>query len=131
MIFESRNPATEEVLETFEGLSDQALEEVLARSEKATVSWRDTPIEDRAGILRNVAKLLRQRQLSLAELATEEMGKLTREAIGEVEKCALACDYYADNAAAMLADETIESNAHHSFVSCEPLKYVIDYERVN
>jgi succinate-semialdehyde dehydrogenase/glutarate-semialdehyde dehydrogenase len=72
-----------------------------------------------------MAKLLRQRQLSLAELATEEMGKLTREAIGEVEKCALACDYYADNAAAMLADETIESNAQHSFVSCEPLGTVL------
>jgi succinate-semialdehyde dehydrogenase/glutarate-semialdehyde dehydrogenase/succinyl-CoA reductase len=59
--------------------------------------------------------------MELAKVATSEMGKTIKESIGEVEKCAWALEYYADNGDSLLADEVLNTDARKSFLTFEPL----------
>ena len=73
----------------------------------------------------NLAQELRKNAPTYAEIITKEMGKPITESIGEVEKSAWVCEFYAQKAEAMLADELIESDASLSFVSFEPLGVIL------
>ncbi len=125
MAIQSINPATEEVLTTFEELSDAGIERALARAQSAFEAWRETSCAERAAKLRNVSAHLRAHRDELARLATLEMGKPIAQAEAEVDKSALGCDYYAENAATFLADEHIATNASDSFVAYTPLGVVL------
>ncbi|HEV2659275.1 MAG TPA: aldehyde dehydrogenase family protein, partial [Ktedonobacteraceae bacterium] len=117
MSIQSINPATEEVIETFEPFTQQQVDEALAQAQQAFLQWRETTFAERSAHLHNVADHLRQHKAELARTATLEMGKSISEAVAEVEKCALNCDFYADNAEKFLADDHIKSNATESYVS--------------
>lgn len=125
MTIESRNPATGEVIETFDGLNNEQLETRLISAAKAAPQWSAYSLEQRSGYLVKIGQELRSQKEMLAQLMSEEMGKLNREALGEIEKCAQACDYYAQEAPAMLADQQITTHAHKSLVSFEPLGTVL------
>jgi acyl-CoA reductase-like NAD-dependent aldehyde dehydrogenase len=76
--------------------------------------------------LRSLAATLRENKAELAREATLEMGKILREAEGEVEKSAVFCEYYADNAERLLAPEVIEDGgAVENYVRYEPLGVVL------
>ncbi|NEV61386.1 NAD-dependent succinate-semialdehyde dehydrogenase [Thiorhodococcus minor] len=119
--FESTNPHTGEVVETLEPMSEAAVERALAAAAEQAPRWAEQGIEARCALLRAAAKLLRERKAALARIITLEMGKLIGEAEAEVEKCALVCDYYADNAGAQLADSPVASDASRSLVAYQPL----------
>lgn len=87
--------------------------------------WQATSIEQRCDHLRKIAVQLRSEKQTLATLISREMGKLIGEAEAEVEKCAWVCDYYADEGPGFLQDETIESDAGHSYVTYQPLGIVL------
>ena len=53
------------------------------------------------------------------------MGKPLAEARAEVEKCATACDYYAEHAAEFLADEPVATSADRSWIGYEPVGVVL------
>ncbi|HEV2655619.1 MAG TPA: NAD-dependent succinate-semialdehyde dehydrogenase, partial [Ktedonobacteraceae bacterium] len=119
------NPATEEVIETFEPFTQQQVDEALAQAQQAFLQWRETTFAERSSHLHSVANHLRQHKAELARTATLEMGKSISEAVAEVEKCALNCDFYADNAEKFLADDHIKSNATESYVSFQPLGVIL------
>ena len=121
----SINPATGQQIKTYELLSKVAIDNVIDNSARAQRSWRNKSYEDRAELLRTVAKLLRQQKESLARLITLEMGKLIGEAKAEIEKCAWVCDYYADNGKGFLSDEIIESDAGRSMLVKQPLGTIL------
>ncbi|MEH6470614.1 MAG: NAD-dependent succinate-semialdehyde dehydrogenase [Halopseudomonas sp.] len=125
MIIESRNPATGLVNQVFDSLTAAQLETKLAAAAEAAPVWSRYSFEQRAGYLKRMAEGLRNRRQELAQLMSQEMGKLQREGLGEVDKCALACDYYAEQAAMMLADQPIPTAATKSLVSFEPLGTVL------
>ncbi len=124
-MFQSLNPATEELLETFESCSRAAAAIRLDKAEQAWEQWRATPVSERAQILRVVAQLLRADQERYAQLMTAEMGKPIRQARAEVEKCALVCDFYAERGAAFLQPEKVTTEASLSEVRYEPLGLVL------
>ena len=124
-MLQSVNPATEDVLQTFEEFSDAKVDTVLQQTYDDQRRWRETSFGERASRLQQVARELRAQKQPLAELATSEMGKPIVEAEAEVEKCAWNCDYYAEHAAAFLADEHIATNAADSYVAFEPLGVVL------
>lgn len=103
----STNPATGEVLAHFPAATDAEIGAVLAESAAAYDRWRRVPLAERAGVLRRVAEHYRDRTGELAALLTREMGKPITQARGEVALTAAIYDYYADNAAAFLADEPL------------------------
>jgi acyl-CoA reductase-like NAD-dependent aldehyde dehydrogenase len=125
MSIQSINPATEEVIESFEPYSAAQVNQALEQAHKAFLSWRETTFAERGTILRRVATYLREHKVELSRLATLEMGKPIIESEAEVEKCAWNCDYYADNAGKFLADEYVTSNASESYVSYLPLGVIL------
>jgi succinate-semialdehyde dehydrogenase/glutarate-semialdehyde dehydrogenase len=122
---QSINPATEEVVESFEEFSAAQIDTALQQAYDAQKSWRETSFGERAGVLQSVARILRARKTDWATLATLEMGKPLVEAEAEVEKCAWNCDFYAEHAPKFLADEHIQTGAQESFVAFEPLGVVL------
>lgn len=125
MSLQSINPATEEVFAEYEELGEQELERKLGLAAAAFGRHRRTSFAERAEKMRRVAALLRERSQRYAELMTREMGKPIKAAVAEVEKCAWVCEYYAEHAEAFLADRPVETDAHASYVTFQPLGTVL------
>ncbi len=105
------NPATGETLKTYEPLSDEALEDKLARAAAAWTSYRRTSPEERSGWLRAAADVLDADTDTVAELMTTEMGKTLASAKAEVGKCAKGLRWYAEHGPAMLEPERRDAGA--------------------
>jgi succinate-semialdehyde dehydrogenase / glutarate-semialdehyde dehydrogenase len=125
MSIQSMNPATGEVLKTFEPYSATEVEQALQEARAAFKRWRATSFTDRGALFHRVARYLRDYKEELGRLATLEMGKPIVESEAEVEKCAWNCDFYADNAERFLADEPVATSATESYVEFQPLGVVL------
>jgi len=123
--FQSVNPTTGEVLDTFEETVPDALTRILERATAASRDWRRRPVAERAERLRAAGRLLRERKDTYARTMALEMGKPLAQGVGEAEKCAWVCDYYAEHGAAFLADEPRPSDASRSYIRFEALGPVL------
>jgi acyl-CoA reductase-like NAD-dependent aldehyde dehydrogenase len=121
----SINPATEEILQGYDEMSDAAVDRALDQAQAAFVVWRTSSFAERAGKLRAAAAYLRAHRAELARLATLEMGKPIAQAEAEVDKSAWGCEFYADNAERMLADEHIAATGKDSYVAYTPLGVIL------
>ncbi|QGY41547.1 aldehyde dehydrogenase family protein [Pseudodesulfovibrio cashew] len=121
MAIQSMNPATGEVLSTFEEYTPEQTAGILADTASAWMSWRETTYAERASRLQRAAEILREKQSALAEIMALEMGKPVRQGRGEVVKCAAVCDYYAQEGEALLAPMPIEGVGRSAYVRFEPL----------
>jgi len=119
------NPANGEKIRDYDEMTPSEVAEAVAESERAFSSWRRTSFEDRAELMRSAAQVLRDHTEEYAILMAEEMGKPVAQGRAEVEKCAWVCDYYADNAAAFLASEPVDTDASKSFVTFQPIGVVL------
>ena len=117
----SINPATEDVVATFEHFSPGHIEELINEGARTFRAWRRTSFADRAVLLRAVAACLRHEKARLAGIITTEMGKPLVEAEGEIEKCAWTCDHYAENGERYLRDDPRDSSASESYIQHVPL----------
>jgi succinate-semialdehyde dehydrogenase/glutarate-semialdehyde dehydrogenase len=124
MIF-SRNPATGDVVATFDAYDDSRIDNALARAADAQRGWRKRTVRERSALLTAVAILLRERKARYAAVVTLEMGKPVGEAEAEVEKCALNCDYYAANAERLIGDEAVAVDGLSSKIVFDPLGLVL------
>jgi succinate-semialdehyde dehydrogenase/glutarate-semialdehyde dehydrogenase len=125
MAIETINPSTGERLCQYPSLTDRDIADKLDVASRAARSWRETPIEERTGVLRRAAELLDERAIEYGRLMTLEMGKPIRAAVDEAKKCATACRFYADHAAEFLADEVVEAGSERGYVAFEPLGVVL------
>ena len=125
MPISSINPATGEVLQTFDALNEQQLEEKIARGAERFREHRRTSFADRAEKMMRASEILETEKQALARTMTLEMGKPINAAVQEAEKCAWVCRYYAENAEHHLADKVIETNATSSYVHFQPLGVVL------
>jgi succinate-semialdehyde dehydrogenase/glutarate-semialdehyde dehydrogenase len=104
------NPATGVVEREYESATDAEIASVLERTAAAAVAWAQVPVAERAAIVHRVADLHDERKVDLAALITREMGKITADAIGEVEFVVDIYRYYADNGPALLADQPLDAS---------------------
>jgi succinate-semialdehyde dehydrogenase / glutarate-semialdehyde dehydrogenase len=103
------NPATGETLQTYPTITDAELADAIGRADAAHRAWAaSSTVEERAGLLRTLAGLYNDQAQRLGEIIVREMGKPIEQAVGEVEFSAAIYEYYADNAASLMADEEIE-----------------------
>ena len=122
------NPATGVTIQTFETLSEAELDERLDWAATAFASYRHTDFETRAAWMRVAGEILDRDCDVVARLMTAEMGKTFVAAQAEVRKCAVACRYYAEHAAAFLADEPADAaavGARTAFARYQPLGPVL------
>src|SRR5499427_2974710 len=119
------NPATGQVLKTFESLSDAQIEVKLQKAADTFASYRKTSFADRGRMMIEAGAILASEKEHCARVMTTEMGKTFRSAADEVDKCAWACRYYAVNAERFLADEVVETDAKRSYIRYLPLGPVL------
>jgi acyl-CoA reductase-like NAD-dependent aldehyde dehydrogenase len=122
--FRSINPATDETLEEFDYATDSEADNTIARSRVASGLWREKDISERTKYLAKIAQKLVINKTALARVITLEMGKPIKESMAEVEKCAGAINYFANNAKKMLEDEIIGTATPKSNLTFEPLGVV-------
>jgi len=103
------NPATGESVKEYPTISDADLDAAIGRADAAQREWSaSSTVEERAALVRRVGELHAERRRHLGEIIVREMGKPIEQAVGEVDFCVAIYDYYADNAAKLLADEPID-----------------------
>ena len=125
MTVETINPATGQVEYRHELMTAAQVDAALAAAQAAFPAWSQLGLDARGDVLRAVGAALRRRRDDLQRTMTAEMGKLRREALAEVDKCADACDYYAGHAAGYLADQAVATEGRRSYVRYEPLGCVL------
>jgi len=94
--------------------------QIVGKAKRAFPEWKND-YEKRRSYIYNLVEYLKKNKMEMAKVATSEMGKTIKESIGEVEKCAWALEYYADNGDSLLADEVLNTDARKSFLTFEPL----------
>lgn len=121
MTVEIVNPATGQVAYRHELMQAGDIEQRLQAAAQAFPGWAARSLQDRAAVLRQIAAQLRAQRSALQQAMTTEMGKLKAEALAEVDKCADACEFYADHAADYLKPQLIDTEAQRSYVRYEPI----------
>ena len=125
MAIASINPATGEKLKEFKAHNDAEIEKALRQAAAAFEKYRGEPFPKRAQLMIEVAALLEREKQELARTMTLEMGKLLRDSVAEIEKCANGCRYYAENAERFLEDEAAQTSARRSYLHYEPMGPVL------
>ncbi len=114
------NPATEEVLNEYNIMTKQQINDKVKKARNAFQDWKkDT--SKRTDLLHDFANQLRKDKENLAKIATNEMGKAIKEARAEVEKCAWAIEYYADNGQILSTDEVVNTDARKTVIRFQPI----------
>jgi len=124
-MIKSINPTTGEPLKTYDSHSEKGIETIINAVDKGWHQWKNTSFLYRAQLMQNLSSLLRSKKTELAHLMALEMGKVKNEGIGEIEKCAWVCDYYAQNAELFLENEAIETEATNSYISYQSVGTIL------
>lgn len=114
------NPATEAILKEYDIMTKEQIDAKVKTSRTAFSEWRND-IDKRVDFLYSFANELRKNLENLAKTATQEMGKAIKESRSEVEKCAWAIEYFADNGKIFASDEVVNTDARKSIITLEPL----------
>ncbi len=125
MVVNSTNPFNGAVIGSYETHTPDEVTEIIKASHQAWANWRTLPFMQKAEFLNNTARILRERKSDLAMLMALEMGKPMKGGIAEIEKCAECCEFYAKNAADLLKQEPVNTDAARSYVSFEPIGVVL------
>jgi succinate-semialdehyde dehydrogenase / glutarate-semialdehyde dehydrogenase len=120
MTIASINPATGKLLKTFSPITDEQVIQKISAAHHAFLTYRKTDFSARSRWLLRLADLLHERAADYGSLITLEMGKPLTFAMGEVEKCALVCRFYAEQGEAFLQDVSIATEAVNSYVTYQP-----------
>jgi succinate-semialdehyde dehydrogenase/glutarate-semialdehyde dehydrogenase len=119
------NPATGQLIKSFEPLSSAQIEGKLQLAAATFPAFRKLSFAERAVMMNKAAGILESDKEELGRLMTLEMGKTFRSAVDEAVKCAWACRYYAENAEGFLADEEVATNAKRSYVKYQPMGVIL------
>ena len=122
MAYQTINPFTEELVKSFREHTDAQLEAIIAKAEETYENdWTLRSLAERKAIVKKAASILREKLDEFAKPITLEMGKLFREAQGEVKLSADILDYYADNAEKFLAPQKLKVDEGEAFIENAPL----------
>ncbi|MFB9774882.1 NAD-dependent succinate-semialdehyde dehydrogenase [Brevibacterium otitidis] len=117
-----QNPATGEIVETYDTASHADVDAALDRAHTAYQSWREMTIEERGEIVSRVANLFTERKDALAQIIAEEMGKPLPEGEEEAEYCTAIFEYFAEHGPQLAADEEITTFSQgRAFIERRPI----------
>ena len=121
----SINPITNQVVKTYDSHTKEGIVSIINSVDKTWHLWRSTSFMFRGQLMQNLSSILRSKKEELALLMALEMGKVKKEGMAEIEKCASVCDYYAANAESFLENEHIVTEATKSYVSYRPIGTIL------
>ena len=121
----SINPFTCEVINDYTEYSSEEVKSIIRQVDTTFHQWKLTSFEHRSALLKNLQARLLEKKEELAGIMVAEMGKVFREAVGEIGKCALVCSYYAENGASFLKNEPIQTEASEAYISYQPIGTVL------
>jgi succinate-semialdehyde dehydrogenase/glutarate-semialdehyde dehydrogenase len=119
------NPATNQKIKEYEDYSQEKVNSIIEDVHKTHLSWKTTPVAERSKLIARAGEIFLAKKQELAKTCSEEMGKPLSEAVAEVEKCAVACKYYAEHAEQFLKDEKLSSDGQESYISYQPLGVIL------
>lgn len=119
------NPATNQPINTYPTLTQDHIDTAIDSAHAGHLLWAKTTIEERVQLLRNLAQIIIEQAATVAPIASQEMGKPITQGIAELEKCARAIHYYADNATQFLQPQKVTTEFSKSYVSYQPLGVVL------
>jgi len=119
-MLQSINPYTGKQLDIFKTLGLNELSNKINKSNNSYQKWKKTEFKTRADKVTKLGIKLKSRRDELSKLITQEMGKILRESLAEIDKCTWLCEHYAANANSYLNEDIIESDATKSYVKYEP-----------
>ncbi|MBO9470890.1 aldehyde dehydrogenase family protein [Endozoicomonas sp. G2_2] len=125
------NPATGQVIREFETISDAQLQQKIEQTHEAFLDWKERSFDERGELIRKIGELLVADKDRLSALMTEEMGKPIGQAPGELDLCKGICDYSADNAASVLADEERDLPGGRALVTHQPIGVIFGIQPWN
>jgi succinate-semialdehyde dehydrogenase/glutarate-semialdehyde dehydrogenase len=125
MSLQSIHPATGETIHEYPQQSEPEVDEILRDTQHAFASWRSLNFGQRGDCFRTLARKLTEQQDDLARLIALEMGKPVTQAAGEIQKCAMVCEYYADHAATFLKPKDVDTDASRSYIAYSPIGVVL------
>lgn len=124
-MLKSVNPFDQSLIKEYPEYDDKTITAKLETAAKVFQSWKKEEFSNRSALMRKAGNVLRSNKRKYAETISREMGKVLREAEGEVEKCAGVCEYYSENAEAFLKDQIVKTDASRSLVCYQPLGPVL------
>lgn len=119
------NPATGELVESYEPYDESRWGAVLDAARRAQRDWAAQDVSARAEQLQGLATVLRARLDEFSALITVEMGKPISQARAEVEKCAVCVDHYVEYGEDYLRPNAIDMGVRVSGVRHLPLGVVL------
>lgn len=125
MSIQTIDPATGQEIASYPLMSTAEVERIIENSHQAYLDWHKVLFQERAKKMQKISEILLKDKDTFAQLISQEMGKLIPLAQGEIEKCALACRYFAENAEKLLAPRFIKTEMHKSYVTYNPLGVVL------
>ena len=131
MSIQSINPFTLEVLQSFDAMTNEEIDDAITKAHNTYQNWKIRPYEDRAIILNKVAAILRLRKAELSKLITSEMGKLIAQAESEIDYAASIFEYYANHGEEFLKDEKVAVEKGEAFIRKNPLGVLLGVEPWN
>src|SRR5690606_3845799 len=124
-MIKSINPYNNQLLKEFDEHNELDIENIIKTSEAAFQEWKNTSLSRRAELLMKCGEILREEKRHYAEIITREMGKKIAESIAEIEKCAMVCDFYAENGERYLANEDLHVDKGSAYIAYDPLGIVL------
>src|ERR1035438_1935082 len=125
-MIKSINPATEKEIQSYSEMGKDEINRIIISADKSFEQWKRTSFSQRADKMRSAGVILRKKKETLSILMTVEMGKPIVQSRSEIDKCAMVCDYFAENAERFLQDEKVETEAANSFITYQPLGVILD-----
>ena len=121
----SVNPHSLQEIATYDPYDDAKVDHLITAANAAFQHWRTTSFAERAVRMHAAGQVLRQRATELAALMANEMGKVLKDGVAEIGKCADCCDFYAENAEKFLANQSVATDAAESYIAYDPLGVIL------
>tara|TARA_B100000809_G_scaffold258528_1_gene301889 strand:+ start:960 stop:2327 length:1368 start_codon:yes stop_codon:yes gene_type:complete len=121
----SIDPATGNEIKAYPKHSPNEVTYILDQASQAQKNWCNTDLDLRISCLEQAAGTLRDRAKEYAKLMAREMGKPLSQGLGEIEKCAWLCEYYAENTESFLDDRVVDISGQKSLITIQPIGLVL------
>ena len=125
MAIQTKNPATEEIIKTFTELTPEELNKKINKAQNAFLAWKNTTFAERKNLMYKLAIYLREHSNDFCLMQSIEMGKTISSGPAGIEKCALLCEYYAENAEKILSNEIVNADEKERYVEFDPLGIIL------